>query len=118
MNRIVRQIIGVMNMRIPPIAMFIFGLVIFALIILLRGLITNSDPATAAFTAWVFRIIIALAASMVSMAIPGSVTIGGSKAGEDPKRTLAEEAPKIAATGAIAVFVLVYLFDPITFSAS
>ncbi|MDH3699527.1 MAG: hypothetical protein OEQ81_12750 [Flavobacteriaceae bacterium] len=72
---------------------------------------------------WIFRVIISLAAAMVSVAIPGSLTIdytnteGTLKFVKDEnassRPTLADKEPKIVATGAIAVFVLVYLFNPI-----
>ncbi|WP_299114958.1 hypothetical protein [uncultured Winogradskyella sp.] len=61
---------------------------------------------------WFIRVVVSLAAGAMSMSLSGSINIGKDK----EMRTLAEESPKITAAGALAVFVLVYLFDPIKFT--
>ena len=58
------------------------------------------------------RIITSLAAAAASMSLSGTIKIGDG----DTMQTFAEKEPKITAVGALAVFVIVYLFDPISFS--
>lgn len=53
------------------------------------------------------RIIVALASAAVSIALPGSINIETEENKKDKMW------PRIKATGALAVFVLVYLFNPI-----
>lgn len=56
----------------------------------------------------VHRVIIALAAAMVSIGLPGTLQIG------KPEEMQAKNVkPEVNAAGALAVFVLVYLFNPI-----
>ena len=56
---------------------------------------------------WFLRVITSLAAGSMSMSLSGSINIGK---GDDIK-TLAEESPRFTAAGALAVFLIVYLFE-------
>lgn len=56
------------------------------------------------------RVIIALSSAAVSIALPGFINLETIK--ENNKNDTLW--PKIKAGGALAVFVLVYLFDPVT----
>lgn len=56
----------------------------------------------------IVRIIVALAAASISIALPGILEIGTDAA------QVSKTTPKVKASGALAVFVLVYLFDPIS----
>ena len=55
----------------------------------------------------IIRVIVALSASSISIALPGFVNIESEK---DTSDTLW---PKIKAGGALAIFIVVYLFNPI-----
>ncbi|AZQ59991.1 hypothetical protein EJ994_14725 [Maribacter sp. MJ134] len=101
--------------------MFIFGIVAFILVTLIvhRAKFEDGD-----FAFWVFRVLIALAAASISISIPGMLEIKYVKDnngmqmlqnadGEPEPSNLLEKEPAITASGAIAVFVLVYLFNPI-----
>ena len=101
--------------------MFIFGIVAFALVSLIvhKAKFQDGD-----FAFWVFRVLIALAAAAISISIPGMLEIkyvkdmNGMKllqnaAGNPEPTNLLEKEPAITASGAIAVFILVYLFNPI-----
>lgn len=57
------------------------------------------------------RVIIAMAAAAVSIALPGILTIG-----KPPEIRATEINPQINAGGALAVFVIVYLFNPVSFN--
>ena len=78
------------------------------------------------FVGWLFRLISALAASAISISLPGLLEIkftkkqdgtmeriAGDEANQFQKPSLVDREPTITASGAIAVFVLVYLFNPI-----
>ena len=60
----------------------------------------------------IIRVIVALSASSISIALPGFVSM------ETEKDTSDKIWPKIKAGGALAIFILVYLFDPIKWGAS
>lgn len=73
---------------------------------------------------WFYRVLTALAAASISISIPGMLEINYDPKGkgvglmsdnenENKPMTFAEKEPAIVATGAIAVFVLVYLFNPL-----
>lgn len=87
------------NVLIPPIILFIISM----LTILLLAKFGNC------MDAWLHRILGAFAASGLSVVIPGSINIGKPDA---EFKTLAQESPQLTASGALAVFVLVYLFNP------
>lgn len=55
----------------------------------------------------IIRVTVALAASAISISLPGFVSL------ETEKNTSDSLWPKIKAGGALAIFILVYLFDPI-----
>nr|WP_299344209.1 hypothetical protein [Allomuricauda sp.] len=110
--------------------MFIFGVITFIVISVVSAKTSipfNTGEDTDTFLGWVFRLISALAASAISISIPGMLEIrytqnkGGSglemlrnpETQEPEPANLAEREPTITASGAIAVFVLVYLFNPI-----
>lgn len=115
-----------MNKTVSPIAMFIvaaLALAISAIVLntITKEIATNSKISKSdyEFVFWFFRVITALAASAISISIPGMLKVeynNGAflvKNSNQPSMTLTEQAPKIVAGGAIAVFVLVYLFSPI-----
>ena len=117
------------NSTIYRLLMFVSGgVIIFSIVCFVLIFQDSLISQPKEFIRWIFRILIAFAASMISIAIPGSITINYQEnkdknlefidSGKSPRPSLADKAPKIVATGAIAVFVLVYLFDPITSSAS
>lgn len=101
--------------------MFIFGILVFGLVSLI---VYQIQFPKGDFALWVFRVLVALAAAAISISIPGMLEIRYSNekngmrlltdANNEPEPTnLAEKEPAITASGAIAVFVLVYLFNPI-----
>ena len=95
--------------------MFGFGLLTFIVISLV---VYCGEFAKEDFILWVFRVLIALASAAISISLPGMLQIRYSKEEDGMKAlqapsTLAETQPVITASGAIAVFVLVYLFDPL-----
>ena len=101
--------------------MFIFGIIAFGLVSLIVYKVPFKEGD---FALWVFRVLAALAAAAISISIPGMLEIKYARekngmrlltdANNEPEPTnLAEKEPAITASGAIAVFVLVYLFNPI-----
>ena len=63
--------------------------------------------AKTAFDVGVHRIIIALAAAAVSIGLPGMISIG------KPEASVKTLPTNLKATGALAVFIIVYLFNPV-----
>lgn len=110
-------------MKNSPRLMFFFGIFAFAVVTII---VHQGKFVPGEFGYWVFRVLIALAAASISISIPGMVEINYTKDSNGMMRTikddsgnakptnLAEKEPVITASGAIAIFVLVYLFDPIT----
>jgi len=108
-------------MKNSPKFMFFFGVAAFAIIMIIthkKNLIMESPEF------WFYRVLTALAASAISISIPGMLHINYDSKGNGIGRssvneneiepmTLAEKEPTITASGAIAIFVLVYLFNPI-----
>ncbi|TVZ16097.1 hypothetical protein [Maribacter sp. MAR_2009_72] len=109
--------------------MFTFGVITFFIVSIFAyklNLGMNTGEATDTFMSWLFRLIAAIAASAISISLPGLLEIRFNKKKdgtmeiiqnnatkkEDPS-TLADKEPTITASGAIAVFILVYLFNPI-----
>lgn len=101
--------------------MFLFGIVAFAVIMII---VHKNDLEITSAEFWFYRVLTALAAASISISIPGMLTINydskgngvgllSNKPNETKPMTLAEKEPAITASGAIAVFVLVYLFNPI-----
>lgn len=86
---------------IPPIVLFVISLGIILWL-------PNSDKE---FNPWLYRILGSFSASGLSVVIPGSLDV--SLKTDDKFTSLAQKSPKLTATGAMAVFVLVYLFNPI-----
>lgn len=92
-----------------------------AMLIILSLIEYKLDIGTSDFAKFLLRVIVSLAASMVSVGIPGTIELKWKpkeriepiNKDDNPPLTLAEREPTIVASGAIAVFVLVYLFDPI-----
>ena len=110
--------------------MFIFGVIALFLVSIFANKwnipLICDDCKSALFLPWVFRLISALAASAISISIPGMLEIRFNKkkdgsfeflknmeTQEQESSNLAEKEPAITASGAIAVFILVYLFNPI-----
>lgn len=101
--------------------MFLFGILAFGVVTLI---VNRVEFPEGDFALWVFRVLIALAASAISISIPGMLEIRYENnktgmnlltdaTGNPEPSNLAEKEPAITASGAIAVFVLVYLFNPI-----
>ena len=108
-------------MRKSAAAMFFFGLIAFAVIMIT---VAKKPIAFDSTDFWFYRVLTALAAASISISIPGMLEIRYVKENDEMKAltntegksnpaTLAEKEPTITASGAIAVFVLVYLFNPI-----
>ncbi len=108
-------------MKTTARTMFIFGLLTFGIVSLIVYQVQFPEDD---FALWVFRVLIALAAASISISIPGMLEIRYARerdgmrlltnANNEPDPTnLAEKESAITASGAIAVFVLVYLFNPI-----
>lgn len=108
-------------MKNSPRIMFLFGIIAFVVIMIIIHK-NEVDMDSAEF--WFYRVLTALAAASISISIPGMLNVNytpkGTKldlrtdANDNPvPMTLAEKEPAITASGAIAVFVLVYLFNPI-----
>lgn len=109
--------------------MFTFGVITFFVVSIFANKLNlgmNTGATTDTFMSWLFRLISALAASAVSISLPGLLEIRFTKkkdgtmeiiqnktTNEAEPSTLADKEPTITASGAIAVFVLVYLFNPI-----
>lgn len=90
---------------LPPVLMAIFGIAtMYSCFQFLKG----SEGELFKELSGIIRVIVALAAAAISIALPGLLEIG------NPSTT--RTAPNIKASGALAVFVLVYLFNPINFS--
>lgn len=108
-------------MKNSPKLMFFFGVATFAIIIILtrkKNLIMESHEF------WFYIVLIALATSAISMFIPGMLQNNYDSKNNEIGRisenkneiepiTLAEKQPNIIASGAITIFVLVYLISPI-----
>ncbi len=120
-----------MKKTVSPIVMFLVSIVALAIMAITLNEISKNivDPEKKltkenyAFVFWFFRVITALAASAISISIPGMLKVEYTPNGQSIKElnqgdddyfmTMAESKPAIVAGGAIAVFVLVYLFNPI-----
>ena len=111
-----------MKKIVSPVTMFLFGIFAFAVIMIVTHkmeILTFDDPHF-----WFYRVLTALAASAISISIPGMLKVNYTPKGDKVERyidsennpvdmSLLEKEPTIVASGAIAVFVLVYLFNPI-----
>ncbi|MBV1922820.1 MAG: hypothetical protein KUG68_02200 [Flavobacteriaceae bacterium] len=95
-----------MDKKATPITMLIIALIIFTIlfIYLLKGEVNEQSF-------WLVRVLTALSAAGISMSLSGTINIGT----KENIRTLAEKEPKITAAGSLAIFVIVYLFNPISF---
>jgi len=116
-----------MQKTVPPLVMFLVSIGVLAITAVTLNNISQKivDPADKLtkenyeFVFWFFRVITALAASAVSISIPGMLKVSYNDDGtyiqthNKDFATLADKKPSIVAGGAIAVFVLVYLFNPI-----
>ena len=111
-----------MKKLVSPVTMFLFGVIAFvAIMVITRKMDLDfaNDPHF-----WFYRVLTALAAASISISIPGMLKINYtpkgnqvnlfSDADNNPiEMSLLEKEPTISASGAIAVFVLVYLFNPL-----
>ena len=84
--------------------MLVISLIIFVILFIY---LINGTPS--ADMKWFIRVVMALAAGAMSMSLSGTINVGT----RDKVETLAQKSPNVTAAGALAVFVLVYLFDPI-----
>ena len=91
---------------VKPLVLFLTSLLIlFGIITFLW--FTDKNAHTEVYL--YIKILGAFCASGISIAIPGMIEVKGSNGVE----TLASRAPNITATGALAVFVFVYLANPL-----
>ncbi|MDC8006228.1 hypothetical protein POV27_19400 [Aureisphaera galaxeae] len=88
---------------IPNLIMVVLGIIVMALSF------WHLDSEGKAFDnlTGIIRVIVALSAACISIALPGFIELQSNKEGTN------SNAPLINAGGALAVFVLVYLFNPI-----
>jgi len=107
---------------IPPLAMFAFGIIAFFLI--MRVTYSMEDLTFESPHFWFYRVLTALAAASISISIPGMLKVNYFVKTSDKDEaiktyekisdmSLLDKEPTISASGAIAVFVLVYLFNPL-----
>ncbi|QOD61486.1 hypothetical protein H9I45_03275 [Polaribacter haliotis] len=112
-------------MKKSTIFLFLFGVTVILAIIIVINLKDTLDLKSAEF--WVYRVVVSLGAAAISISIPGMLTINYTPKSNDYNtevsknsnrifETLAEKESAIVASGGIAVFVLVYLFNPISIS--
>jgi len=87
---------------IPELLTFIIGCIVL-------GIYACNDIVDKDNFVGTHRVIIAIAAAAVSLALPGVLTIG------KPELERSQANHNINAAGALAVFVVVYLFNPIDF---
>ncbi len=85
---------------VSPVILFFFSIVALIAVFFVNETDTNK---------WIIRVVVSLSASAISISIPGMLKLDTNSA----STTMAEKAPKVVASGAIAVFVLVYLFNTI-----
>lgn len=110
-----------MKKIVPPLMMFLFGIAAFGTIMYKTkgmSLSFDDDPHF-----WFYRVLTALAAASISISIPGMISVNYvPKRDENDKlltyekvtnMSLLDKEPTISASGSIAVFVLVYLFNPL-----
>lgn len=117
-----------MKKVISPTAMFVVSIIVLGITAISlneisKSIVDASNKITREnyeFVFWFFRVITALAASAISISIPGMLKVSYNSDGTEIKMaannefaTLTDKQPSIVAGGAIAVFVLVYLFNPI-----
>ncbi len=101
------------------VSLFAIGASIFVLIIIFYYLNTNCSIDSNRFLSWFLRVIVSLSVSIISVIIPGFIGINISK--EDMPSiqqtdykvySITDKHPKIVSYGAIAIFIIVYLFNP------
>lgn len=110
-----------MKKLVSPVTMFLFGIIAFAAIMIVTNRlgIGIDNPKF-----WPYRVLTALAAASISISIPGMLKVDYTPKGDGVRTfndiddqpvqmTLLEKEPTVSASGAIAVFVLVYLFNPL-----
>ncbi|WP_299130951.1 hypothetical protein [uncultured Winogradskyella sp.] len=116
-----------MKKTVPPLLMFFVSIGALAITAITLNTISEKiiDPSKSVtkenyeFVFWFFRVVTALCASAISISIPGMLKVSYNSDGtfiqtqNKDVATLADKQPSIVAGGAIAVFVLVYLFNPI-----
>ncbi|KJD35727.1 hypothetical protein PW52_08270 [Tamlana sedimentorum] len=112
-----------MKNLVSPATMFIFGVVTFIVIMIINKQLEFNNFKDPNF--WFYRVLTALAAASISISIPGMISLNHDPQGNELTTTnsdgnkvassmsLLEKEPRISASGAIAVFVLVYLFNPL-----
>ncbi len=110
-----------MKKLVSPITMFFFGIITFAVIMI----ITHKKELDFQDTyCWFCRVLIALTSASICISIPGMLKLDYNTKGDgiktftdadnNPlKMSLLEKEPTISTSGAIAVFVLVCLFNPL-----
>lgn len=84
-------------MNTPTIVAISFGIIFIIVILLLSIKFPNPTP----HQAWVFRVVLSLAAAGIGATLPGLLKIEGQ---------IAQFA--IGASGALGLFIIVYFFNP------
>lgn len=108
-------------MKNSPRLMFFFGIIAFAVIMIL---VSKKELNINSAEFWFYRVLTALASASISISIPGMLHINYTPKGDGIQllndvnnnptpMTLAEKEPVVTASGAIAIFIIVYLFNPL-----
>jgi hypothetical protein len=109
-----------MKKLVSPVTMFLFGVIAFAAIMIItHKMKLTFDSANF----WFYRVLTALAAASISISIPGMISIshvpqkdvnGNIQSYQSVSNmSLLDKEPTVSASGAIAIFILVYLFNPL-----
>ncbi|MCK8481576.1 hypothetical protein [Psychroserpens algicola] len=109
-----------MKKLVSPVTMFLFGVIAFAAIMIITRKMELSFDSP---NFWFYRVLTALAAASISISIPGMISINHVPQKDQngnvqtfqavSNMSLLDKEPTVSASGAIAVFVLVYLFNPL-----
>ena len=91
-----------MKKRTEKTVIFIFGFIFISALLIIAVIL----PTPTHFQKWIFQIILALASAGIAASIPGVIDI-----------KISDKIPGavIRASGAIAVFVIIYFFNPVQF---
>lgn len=108
-------------MKNSPRLMFFFGIIAFTIIMIV---VNKKNLSMQSTEFWFYRILISLTSASISISIPGMLHRNYTSRGDGIQllrdrndnptpMTLAEKEPILNTSGAIAVFIIVYLFNPI-----
>ncbi|MEO1030596.1 MAG: hypothetical protein AAFX55_04290 [Bacteroidota bacterium] len=112
-----------MKNLVSPLTMFLFGVIVFAAIMIITNKLEFIDFDNLYF--WFYSVLTALSIASISISIPGMISLNHKPDGnqltlknangddEPDTMSLLEKKPTISASFAIGVFVLVFLFNPL-----